>query len=600
MSIAGYGRGVSWVSHKRESSLSTLPSASPPSSRTSFSHSSNSPGASPELNKDRALFDESHPPPDSHAEFPQPTTNDSGLKSLYGIRTIAMRRESSHSVTSSISNSSHRTKPGSPELNTTAAPSEDGRSSPSLELCRSPSGPEALKRGARPSFHSDRPSHFQHGATEEPSESCEATASCSAEEGTLDATQTTTTTTEPSTPVRTPTALPSASPSPFQAETSASPPANVAPSSLDSAVEDAFPSSPESSSRPPPPSRRASALALLQHKRRLASAPFGRPVSPSRELFTGPAGTQSTVASPLPTPHHSPKIGQGLSLPFYGRSGRRVRSRHPSRSNSELQPLSTGPPPPLLPADPSSSTMATTPTPRLSSSFSLSDLNPLRTQHLHTETDSLLLTPRDVLMTPTTEEWAAYGGKVGSSKLVLRHGRRMTEGLVPSSRSSGDSSSGTSSSSSSSGESDDDDDDDDDKAALLHLPRRTHGEALLHDRAQGLSPEPTSTSMSTLPQQPTRPKPDLPSTGFTSMDVPTLNRTASADKAVAMEGPVSLQDTGPVDPKRYSAVTGLRNINSFSVQREAGAGAYGSVVQATEIATGVSAACPPRAACAVS
>ena len=42
-------------------------------------------------------------------------------------------------------------------------------------------------------------------------------------------------------------------------------------------------------------------------------------------------------------------------------------------------------------------------------------------------------------------------------------------------------------------------------------------------------------------------------------------------------------DTGPVDPHRYSAVTGARTIFSFTVEEEAGKGAYGLVRKVREI-----------------
>lgn len=49
--------------------------------------------------------------------------------------------------------------------------------------------------------------------------------------------------------------------------------------------------------------------------------------------------------------------------------------------------------------------------------------------------------------------------------------------------------------------------------------------------------------------------------------------------------PVKLNDThnlGPVDPRSYSAVTGLRSIENFAIESEAGKGAYGTVVKARE------------------
>ena len=44
-----------------------------------------------------------------------------------------------------------------------------------------------------------------------------------------------------------------------------------------------------------------------------------------------------------------------------------------------------------------------------------------------------------------------------------------------------------------------------------------------------------------------------------------------------------MHNLGPVDPRKYSAVTGLRNIGSFAVQGEAGKGAYGTVQKAREL-----------------
>jgi protein-serine/threonine kinase len=39
---------------------------------------------------------------------------------------------------------------------------------------------------------------------------------------------------------------------------------------------------------------------------------------------------------------------------------------------------------------------------------------------------------------------------------------------------------------------------------------------------------------------------------------------------------------GPVDPRKYSAVTGLRGIDAFVIEGEAGKGAYGTVRKARE------------------
>lgn len=62
--------------------------------------------------------------------------------------------------------------------------------------------------------------------------------------------------------------------------------------------------------------------------------------------------------------------------------------------------------------------------------------------------------------------------------------------------------------------------------------------------------------------------------------------------------PIPLYATGPPDPRAYSAVTGLRNIDSFTVQGEVGKGAYGLVRKVREKGPdgrpiGVS-ACPNR------
>jgi hypothetical protein len=47
--------------------------------------------------------------------------------------------------------------------------------------------------------------------------------------------------------------------------------------------------------------------------------------------------------------------------------------------------------------------------------------------------------------------------------------------------------------------------------------------------------------------------------------------------------PVPLSALGPVDPRAYSAVTGLRSVRSFAVQAEAGKGAYGLVRKVKEV-----------------
>lgn len=60
--------------------------------------------------------------------------------------------------------------------------------------------------------------------------------------------------------------------------------------------------------------------------------------------------------------------------------------------------------------------------------------------------------------------------------------------------------------------------------------------------------------------------------------------------------PIPLGAGGPLDPRAYSAVTGLRSIKSFNVQGEAGKGAYGLVRKVRELGpdgrpTGVCIAC---------
>lgn len=47
--------------------------------------------------------------------------------------------------------------------------------------------------------------------------------------------------------------------------------------------------------------------------------------------------------------------------------------------------------------------------------------------------------------------------------------------------------------------------------------------------------------------------------------------------------PLPLTQPGPIDPRRYSAVTGARDIDSFAVVSEAGRGAYGLVRKVREI-----------------
>lgn len=49
------------------------------------------------------------------------------------------------------------------------------------------------------------------------------------------------------------------------------------------------------------------------------------------------------------------------------------------------------------------------------------------------------------------------------------------------------------------------------------------------------------------------------------------------------QSPVPLSTTGPMDPRHYSAVTGIRNIDTFAVVSEAGKGAYGLVRKVREI-----------------
>lgn len=44
-----------------------------------------------------------------------------------------------------------------------------------------------------------------------------------------------------------------------------------------------------------------------------------------------------------------------------------------------------------------------------------------------------------------------------------------------------------------------------------------------------------------------------------------------------------LSSLGPVDPRRYSAYTGLRSIDNFKIEGEMGKGAYGSVRRAREV-----------------
>lgn len=43
-----------------------------------------------------------------------------------------------------------------------------------------------------------------------------------------------------------------------------------------------------------------------------------------------------------------------------------------------------------------------------------------------------------------------------------------------------------------------------------------------------------------------------------------------------------VHNLGPVDPRKYSAVTGLRGIGDFVIEGEAGKGAYGTVRKARE------------------
>lgn len=536
MTLSSY-RGISWVSHKRESSLSSLPTASPPSARNSSKTTS-----SPEAHSEKR--------PESPTPAPEVPLNDDSLKNLYGIRTVAMRRHSSHSVTSSVSNSSSA-KPksttsesstqgdveaSSPQRHATSKTSTVQSTTHSLP---SPSAPDDL-RALTPLAHHD---HQRTDVLAEPPTDTTASNPTNVE-----------------TPLRQSASLPI--PSTSKSE-DCSPPVHS--QSLKSA-DTLTPFDPPSADSQPSLSKRSPVVKILQQKRRMASAPFFNkaPDFPHPTL-TPPSGVLQLpdTSSDIPPPSSSRKPPPHV-LPFYGRSARRARSRHPSRNNSET------PPPSADVSTPASSSS------RMPSSFSVSDLRPIRTQNLSSqELHGQLLSPREVVMTPTTEEWRSYGGKVGSSRLALRQRPRRQEG-----EEEGDTSRVSTPSSS-------DEEEAEDYVQMAHRSRR---KSTNQDQLNQF--ETTSTRAHKPPERPKlRPRVidgSQLSSGLALIDIPGLNRTVSAEHAGASLGPISLLTTGPIDPKRYSAITGLRNINSFTVERDAGAGAYGSVVQAREISTGVS------------
>lgn len=193
--------------------------------------------------------------------------------------------------------------------------------------------------------------------------------------------------------------------------------------------------------------------------------------------------------------------------------------------------------------------------------------------------------PNEVVMTPTTGEWKSYGGKVGSSRFTLRP----EPGHHPV-HEEGDAEGQDSSSDSSDAEQEQDQEEQDQQPLSMHHRQRHPAERSKQAQAQAQTNKPrppqlSSAEVSKAALQPSDQR--VISPGLALLDAPALNRTTSQEHTNQTKGPVPLDSTGPVDPSRYSAITGLRSIDSFAVQAEAGRGAYGSVVHATERATGV-------------
>lgn len=319
----------------------------------------------------------------------------------------------------------------------------------------------------------------------------------------------------------------------------------------------------------------ATIATILRERRRQASMPYSGHGQPDSLVHDGHSGQPDPLQRP---------------------AARRQRSRHATRLNS----LAMSSPP----AEPSVNIAAALDGyPWYSSSAANSDWPDAPS--------------RDILMTPTTEEWTSYGGHVGS-RLHLGRGKSTTslrslgsssksvshKNGIQRSPSPSDSESDSESNTSSTSTDDNDDATNQYTQTASHKTKsawtdqvKPHPSMARYKSWSSFGLGPKTPAGFDHPAQPLSPtesshgKASFRASGYvaphTAAQEPHTGLalfTAGRSSLDGEEEALPLLPGGPIDPRKYSARTGARSIHSFSIQGESGKGAYGSVVKAREYA----------------